>query len=180
MTAANKGKGEEAMQFKKIHIIGGPGSGKSYMANLISNQIHIKSYSLDDIFWDNSSKTFGIKADAKTRDMKLKRILLNDCWIIEGVYYEWLGESFDKADVIIVIKTNVYIRDWRIIKRYLKRKLGLIPGNKKETLKGLVKLIKWNHNYDKKNMVEAEKMIDKFDYKKVIIRNNQEMNMFLK
>jgi adenylate kinase family enzyme len=168
------------MQFKKIHIIGGPGSGKSYMANLISNQTNIKSYNLDDIFWDNSLNTFDIKADTKTRDMNLHKILLNDCWIIEGVYYGWLSESFDKADKIIVMKTNVYTRDWRIIKRFLKRKIGLIPCNKKETLKGVVELIKWNHNYDKKNMAEAEQMIDKFTHKRVIINNSKGIYTFLK
>ena len=163
------------MQFKKIHIIGGPGSGKSYMAKLISNQTNIKSYNLDDIFWDNSLNTFGVKGNTKTRDMNLHKILLNDCWIIEGVYYGWLSESFDKADIIIVLKTNVYKRDWRIIKRFVKRRIGLTTCNKKETLKGLVDLIKWNHNYDKKNMVEAEQIIDKFAHKKLIVNKNKEI-----
>lgn len=58
------------MQFKKIYIIGGPGSGKTYMASLISNQANITNYNLDDIFWDNSLNTFVIKADTKMRDMK--------------------------------------------------------------------------------------------------------------
>lgn len=51
------------MQYTKVHIIGGPESGKSYLANLISNQTNIKNYNLDDIFWDNTSNTFGIKAE---------------------------------------------------------------------------------------------------------------------
>lgn len=168
------------MEFKKIHIIGGPGSGKSYMANLISSQTNIKNYDLDDIFWDNSLNSFGIKTDTNTRDMNLRKILLNDYWVIEGVYYAWLNESFSRSDIVIVLKTNVYIRDWRIIKRFFKRKIGLMPCNKKETFKGLVGLIKWNHNYDKKNMIEAEKVIDKFANKKVIINNSKEMYKFLK
>lgn len=168
------------MEFKKIHIIGGPGSGKSYMSNLISSQTNINNYDLDDIFWNNSSNALGIKADAKTRDMNLRKILLNDYWVIEGVYYAWLNESFSRSDIIIVLKINVYIRDWRIIKRFFKRKIGLIPCNKKETLKGLVELIKWNHNYDKKNMIEAEKVIDRFSNKKIIINNSKEMYKFLK
>ncbi|MDF2885492.1 MAG: topology modulation protein [Clostridiaceae bacterium] len=168
------------MQFKRIHIIGGPGSGKSYMANLISNQTNIKNYNLDDIFWNNSTNTFGIKADTKVRDMNLQKILLNNQWVIEGVYYGWLSASFDKADIIIVLKTNVYTRDWRIIKRFLMRNIGLETCNKRETLKGMVGLIKWNHNYDKKNMIEAEQMIDKFPYKKVVINNSKEMYGLLK
>lgn len=168
------------MQIKKIHIIGGPGSGKSYMANLISSQTNIKNYDLDDLFWDNSLDTFEIKADKKTRDMSLQKILLNDRWIIEGVYYAWVNESFNRADIIIILQTNVYIRDWRIIKRFIERKAGIISCNKKETLKGLVEFIRWNHHYDKKNMIEAEKRIDRFSNKKIIINNRREMNHFLK
>lgn len=168
------------MELKKIHIIGGPGSGKSYMANLISRQANIKNYDLDDIFWDNSLNSFGIKADTKTREMNLRKILLNDYWVIEGVYYAWLKESFSRSDIVIVLKTNVYIRDWRILKRFFKRKIGLVSCNKKENFKGLVVLIKWNHNYDKKNMIEAEKVIDRFANKKVIINNSKEMYKFLK
>jgi len=168
------------MQFKKIHIIGGPGSGKSYMAKLISNQINIKNYNLDDLFWDNSSDTFGIKSDTKIRDINLQNILSNYSWIIEGVYYGWISSSFAKSDIIIVLKTNVYTRDWRIIKRFIERKIKLIPCNKKETFKGLVELIKWSHNYDKRNMAEAERMINKYSDKKVVINNSREMNAFLK
>jgi len=168
------------MKFNKIHIIGGPGSGKSYMANLISNQMNIKSNNLDDIFWDNSLNSFAIRADNKTRDMNLHHILLNGSWIIEGVYYGWLSDSFNKADIIIVLKINVCIRDFRIIKRFINRKFGLISCNKKETLKGLVELIKWNHIYDKRNMVEAEQMIDKYSDKKLVINNSREIYAFLK
>lgn len=168
------------MESMKIHIIGGPGSGKTYMANLISNQTNIKNYDLDDIFWDNSSNTFGIKADTKTRDMNLNKILSNNCWIIEGVYYAWLNESFSRADAIIVLKTNVYIRDWRIIKRFIKRKIGLAPCNKRETLKGLIGLINWNHNYDKKNIIEAEQMIDRLSNKKIVINKKRGMYKFIR
>lgn len=112
--------------------------------------------------------------------MKLHKVLQNDCWIIEDVYYGWVSESFEKADIIIVLETNVIIKDWRIIKRFLIRKIGLAPCNKRETIKGLIDLIKWNHDYDKRHMIEAEQMINKLTNKKVIISNNKGFNKFLK
>lgn len=44
----------------KIHILGGPGSGKSYIAAKISSRFKIPSYELDTIFWDNDSKEYGV------------------------------------------------------------------------------------------------------------------------
>ncbi|MDF2572890.1 MAG: hypothetical protein K0R22_2937 [Sporomusa sp.] len=43
------------MEVNGIHIIGGPGSGKTYMAENISRKSGISCYGLDDIFWDNSN-----------------------------------------------------------------------------------------------------------------------------
>ena len=40
------------MKYRKIHIIGGPGSGKSYIAKKLSTLYNIKAYDLDDLFWD--------------------------------------------------------------------------------------------------------------------------------
>lgn len=156
----------------KIHIIGGPGSGKTYLSDVIAKNFNIDRYDLDDIFWDNAVDAYGIKADEKKRDKDLLKILAGDSWVIEGVYYGWLYRSFQKADIIFVLKTNVFLRDWRIIKRFLMRKTGRQYAGKKETLGQLVNLIKWNHSYDANQLKEAEKMIKVFNYKTVEIKNN--------
>lgn len=51
------------MKIKKIHIIGGSGSGKTYIADRISEKLDIKTYDLDELFWDNSADSYGTKAD---------------------------------------------------------------------------------------------------------------------
>ncbi len=38
----------------KIHIIGAPGSGKSFLAGNLSKQFDIPHYDLDDLQWDNA------------------------------------------------------------------------------------------------------------------------------
>ena len=40
------------MKYRKIHITGGPGSGKSHIAKKLSHLYDIKSYDLDDLYWD--------------------------------------------------------------------------------------------------------------------------------
>ena len=147
------------MSRRKIHIIGGPGSGKSYIAKILSEQYSLPILDLDDIFWNNRSDTYGVKADADERDQALNAFLEQEGWIVEGVYYHWLARSFKEADLIIALTPSVLIRDWRILKRFLKRRLGVIPSKKKETFKGLRELITWNHRYDGNNLAQARKFV---------------------
>ena len=73
----------------KIHIIGGPGSGKTFLADKLSRQYGIPHYDLDDLQWDNAANDYGTKRDPQERAALLDQILQNDDWIIEGVYYAW-------------------------------------------------------------------------------------------
>ena len=52
----------------KIHIIGGSGSGKSYLAKKLAKELYIPYYDLDNIFWDNSKDSYGNKNDEETRN----------------------------------------------------------------------------------------------------------------
>jgi adenylate kinase family enzyme len=137
---------------KRIHIIGGAGSGKTHAACRISEKLGIRAYDLDNIFWDNTDKSYNQKAIPEVRDQKLKEILLNESWIIEGVYFKWLKESFQQADVIILLIPNYAICTLRIISRFIQRKIGIVPSKKKETIKGLIELIKWNQRYNKEDI----------------------------
>ena len=65
---------------------------------------------------------------------------IND-WIIEGVFYDWLDGSFRDADVIILLDIPKRVYRFRIIRRFVKRKLGMERA-KKETLSSLVALLK--------------------------------------
>ena len=86
----------------KIHIIGCSGSGKTYLANALSKKYNISHFDLDDIQWDNNAKEYGKKRTLDERKALLQEILYNnDEWIVEGVYYAWVQQSFDEADKVI-------------------------------------------------------------------------------
>ena len=42
-------------RYMKIHIIGGSGSGKTYLAENLSKKYGIRHYDLDDLQWDNDA-----------------------------------------------------------------------------------------------------------------------------
>ncbi len=94
----------------KIHIIGCSGSGKTYLANALSKKYHIPHFDLDDIQWNNNAKEYGEKRPLDERKALLQEILFNnDEWIIEGVYYAWVQQSFDEADKIYVLDMPSYL-----------------------------------------------------------------------
>ena len=99
----------------KIHIIGGSGTGKTFFAEKISKQYNIPHFDLDDIFWDNNAISYGTRMPIEKRTELLNKILDTDNWIIEGVFYKWLNDSFLAADWIFMLKTPPIIFNIRII-----------------------------------------------------------------
>jgi len=154
---------------RRIHIIGGPGSGKSYAARQLSQRLGIPAYDLDSFFWDSAAQRYGLRAPDADRDARLIAITQEPTWIIEGVYYRWLRPSFERADLIFVHRPNVFLRDWRILKRFMSRKLGIVP-TKRETLGDLYRLIEWNHKYDEDNLKRAMDLIPEFEHKVIVCR----------
>ncbi len=144
----------------KIHIIGGPGSGKTTLAKQLSESLGIPRFDLDDLQWDNAS-AYGTKRDPKERDAMLAAILKRDDWIIEGVYYAWCGQCFADADQIRLLHVPRRVYRRRIIRRFLRRKLGLEPG-KRETLKSLSALLKWADKYERVNLAEIRTILSAY------------------
>ena len=142
----------------KIHIIGGPGSGKSRLAKELSKRYGIPHYDLDDLFWENDAGRYGTKRDPRERDALLGQILREKDWIIEGVYYAWCRQCFADADRIYVLRVPRRQYRYRIIRRFLRRKLGLEQG-KKETLRSLRQLLKWADHYQNVNLAEIRELL---------------------
>src|SRR5690348_6159519 len=97
---------------RRIHLVGGPGSGKSYIAARIGATYGIAVYALDDLFWDPTVPAYGVRADREARDQALASIVARDAWVIEGAYYKWLAPGFARAELIIVLNPSVLVRDW--------------------------------------------------------------------
>jgi len=85
------------VRYRRIHILGGPGSGKSYIAAKITAAYGIEAYELDDLFWDPTAPPYGVRADKQWRDQALAALVEVDTWVIEGAYYSWLTPSFERA-----------------------------------------------------------------------------------
>ena len=161
----------------KIHIIGCSGTGKTYLAKFFAEKYGIPHFDLDDIQWD-SDKGYGFKRPIEDRNKLLQEILYNEDWIIEGVYYAWVQQSFEEADIIYVLDMPRYIYKTRIIARFIKRKLGIETG-KRETFKSVYNLLKWTETFQKKNMKEIKNILNKYGDKVIWLSNKKEIQQIL-
>ena len=163
----------------KIHIIGCSGSGKTYLANALAKKYNIPHFDLDDIQWDNNAEGYGTKRPLEERNALLQEILNNNEWVIEGVYYAWVQQSFDEADVIYVLDMPRYLYKSRIIIRSIKRKFGIQKG-KRETLKSVYNLLKWTETFQNKNLKEIKTILDKYENKVIWLSSKKDVGEIIK
>ena len=171
------------MKFNRIHIIGGPGSGKSYMGKKLAKKFKCQHFDLDDIRMREDDTDYSkTRTEAESRKI-LRKLTRRKKWIFEGVYSDWVDTVFNKADRIIVLKPRKYLKALRIIKRMLKVRIGLLK-RKKSSLKHFYGFLKWGYHFDKNDLLEIEKRLKKHKKKvryfnkadiaiKYILRNNK-------
>lgn len=133
----------------KIHIIGISGSGKSHLANILSNKLNIPKFDLDDIYYE--TKYSKIRDKIKRKEIISQIIKENNDWIIEGVYNSWTEEIPQNADIIIWLDLPKNLLSFRIIKRAI--------SEKRKNIKELLNLLEYQRSYHK---IRKGKKISKF------------------
>jgi adenylate kinase family enzyme len=58
----------------------------------------------------------------------LPGILDTDSWVLEGVYYRWLADAFNQADLIVILTPGTWTRQARMLRRFARGKLGIENG----------------------------------------------------
>lgn|SRR3989344_1455229 len=162
-------------ELKRIYILGTAGSGKSFLAQKLSEKLDIPRYDLDDIFW---YKKYTKKTNKSRRKKALAKIAAKKNWILEGVYSSWTEHALRKADLVILLDIHIATLAWRILKRYLSK-----PGMHKESFKEVIFLIKYAHSYKRgghsSSYHQHLSLVKKHKRKYVILKNRKQMNSFL-
>jgi len=159
----------------RVHVIGGPGSGKTTLGKSVAERFRIPYLDLDDIFWDNTRGTYGYENPKEIRYAKLEEFIKkNGQWVIEGVYDKWLFPSFSTADIVIILRPSLWLRQFSIVQRFLYRKLGMQKG-KHETLQNLRELLAWSVKYENVNLPRVIKTLSDNKIRHVICKNTQDV-----
>lgn len=147
---------------RKILILGPTGSGKTTLSRQLAEILGVPVTALDDLFWDNDGNNWMKKRDEKERSALLIQKLSSPAWVLEGVYDKWLLEAFDQADAIILLQLGRVVRWWRVIKRYVKQRMGY-KTSKNDSLRSLVHLLQWDIEYEHNNMVRIREKLKRVD-----------------
>jgi hypothetical protein len=60
--------------------------------------------------------------------------------------------------MILALTPSIWVRHWRVVRRFILRRLGRIPS-KRESLADLWRLLLWSHAYDANNLAQARKLV---------------------
>lgn len=158
------------MSYQRIHIIGGPGSGKSTLAHALSQTFDLPVFGLDHVFAEDTARLYEQETPSPGRQAKLDAITCMPAWIIEGADWKWIDRVFQRAEVIIILSVSVWRRDWRIMRRSVRwyySEYGLFTGQTLVKLPYLYQDLRWNHQYDCRELVHVRQELLSFQDKVV-------------
>jgi adenylate kinase family enzyme len=105
----------------RIHIVGGPGSGKTTLAHKIGTRLEIKVHELDLVAFTGPDYA---PRQLSERLADVSKILNQRAWITEGLFILWTEKLLDCADIIVWLDNVNWERSiWRTVKRFTRSAL---------------------------------------------------------
>ena len=163
-------KNKKINNMQKILIIGSCGAGKSTLAKKISDKLNLPLIGLDQNYWlPNWQRP--LREDFRT---KVKELVKNDKWIMEGNYQNTFDIRFPACDTIIFVDINRLICFYRIWKRLvLNNRTDKLDNCKEKMDFKLMKWVLWD--YPRRGKRKIDKFIKEYSDKKIIVINSRKI-----
>ena len=106
---------------RRVHVIGGPGSGKTTLGRQLAVRLGVPLTDLDEIAYVGGA---GAKRPPAERLADVGAIAARPAWITEGIYLWWADDLFRAADAIIWLDLPWRVAAWRIVLRHIRSNLA--------------------------------------------------------
>ncbi|HEX5505296.1 MAG TPA: hypothetical protein VFW96_21945 [Thermomicrobiales bacterium] len=104
---------------RRVHVIGGPGSGKTTLARRLGDALGVPTCDLDAVAYPAHRKRPGGERRAEA-----ERIAAGEGWVTEGIYLGWVEPLLERADAIVWLDVPWRVAAWRIATRHLAASLA--------------------------------------------------------
>lgn len=165
----------------RIYIVGSVASGKTTLAKKLSKILGIKCIDLDGIVHikDKTNKEWGnIRRTDEEINLLFKSIIMKPHWVIEDAGRKMFSEGMEAADIIIHLKTNIFVRRMRVINRFFKQKLGMEDCLYTPSIHMLKFMFMALSNYET-GKDDLESRLNQYISKVVILSSNKEIKNFI-
>lgn len=152
---------------KKVWIVGCVASGKTTLAKRLSLQLNIPWHELDCLVHHELGRTRTPEEQVEA----IKEIDRNGCWIFEGVDRTSYHCLYEMSDTIIFLDPPLWKRRWRIVKRFLKQRLGFETCHYNPDFWMLRMMFKWTSDFEA-NRDHMEKKMELYRMKVVRLRGD--------
>jgi len=104
----------------RVLITGAPGSGKTTLAQLLSERRQAPWFELDAVVYENGG---GPKRPFPERLALAREIAARPAWVVEGNYLWWAEELYCAADLVVWLDLPWYVATARVLVRHLRASL---------------------------------------------------------
>lgn len=162
--------------YNRIAIVGAPGTGKTTLANNLSEIYNIPATHIDGIHHLENWQP----RDKQERDEIILKVAAQEKWIIDGTYKATLKARLERADLVIWLDFSSFAQLKGVLGRYLKNKgkeKPEIPGCKEKMDKDFLTYVA-KYNKTKRNVIVEN--LEGIDKEKVLIfKNRKQLNKWL-
>lgn len=124
----------------RIHITGGPGSGKTTAACRIASGLSVPFYELDQILIDSGGDMARLR-----REDRAGIVADQGAWVSEGAFFDWARPLLERAELVVWLDLPWRVACYRILVRYLKAELA--RENQHPGLRRLRRFWTWSYRY---------------------------------
>ena len=163
---------------QRIVIIGNSGSGKTYLAQRLSDRLHLEIIHLDQLFWEPDG--FNKKRPADMVYSEIADLAQSQSWIVEGVFGELAQEFLPKADCLIWLDIDWATCSASLLQRGSESSKQLDAQLAEENFN---KLLQWASDYWQRQDLRSQRghasLVEQFSGKKVCLKTRGEVDNFV-